>query len=110
MDQSRQLLYTRSAKGSLVVFDLGKDGQKLVQVASVTQDQVVQRAMQCTRCGAERSEPVDGWTGRREHIHSHTHIHAHTHTHTHTTHTHTQHTHTHTHMRAHTHTHEEWVC
>ena len=52
-DQSRQLLYTRSTKGCLMVFDLGKDGQSLAQVASVTQDQIVQRAMQCTRCDSE---------------------------------------------------------
>ena len=60
MDQSRQVLYTRSTKGSLVVFDLGRDGQKTVQVASVTPDQIVQRAMQCTRCGTTEGAGLMG--------------------------------------------------
>ena len=67
VDQSRQLLYTRSTKGSLVVFDLGKEGEKMTQVASVTQEQIVQRAVQCTRCDAGRE---CGVLVDRQYIHS----------------------------------------
>ena len=44
VDNSRNILYSRSEKGTIQVFDLGLDGQQLVNVASVTQQSIVKDA------------------------------------------------------------------
>lgn len=42
VDDSRDLLYTRSEKGTIQMYDLGSDGQQMTRVASLTQQTIVQ--------------------------------------------------------------------
>uniref|UniRef100_A0A452GM48 Nuclear pore complex protein Nup155 n=1 Tax=Gopherus agassizii TaxID=38772 RepID=A0A452GM48_9SAUR len=44
IDNSRNILYTRSEKGVIQVYDLGQDGQGMTRVASVSQNAVVSAA------------------------------------------------------------------
>ena len=44
VDDTRNVLYTRSEKGVIQVFDLGQDGMQLNKVAAVTQASIVQEA------------------------------------------------------------------
>uniref|UniRef100_A0A7M4FDX0 Nucleoporin 155 n=1 Tax=Crocodylus porosus TaxID=8502 RepID=A0A7M4FDX0_CROPO len=44
IDNSRSILYTRSEKGVIQVYDLGQDGQGMARVASVSQNAVVSAA------------------------------------------------------------------
>ena len=44
VDDSRNVLFTRSEKGSIQVFDLGSDGQQLNKVAAITQQSIVKEA------------------------------------------------------------------
>uniref|UniRef100_A0A8C5LJD4 Nuclear pore complex protein Nup155 n=2 Tax=Leptobrachium leishanense TaxID=445787 RepID=A0A8C5LJD4_9ANUR len=44
VDDSRNILYTRSEKGALQVYDLGNDGQGMSRVASVSQNSIVSAA------------------------------------------------------------------
>ena len=44
VDDSRSVLYTRSEKGVVSVFDLGRPGDETVLVCSITQAQIVQEA------------------------------------------------------------------
>ena len=37
IDDSRHILYTRSEKGTIQVFDLGSDGQQLTKIAALSQ-------------------------------------------------------------------------
>ena len=44
VDDSRKILYARSEKGTIQVFDLGQNGQGLVKVASILQQAIVKEA------------------------------------------------------------------
>ncbi|XP_013406007.1 nuclear pore complex protein Nup155 [Lingula anatina] len=44
IDESRHILYTRSEKGTIQVFDLGEDGQGMSRVAAITQTTILQNA------------------------------------------------------------------
>ena len=44
VDNSRQILYTRSEKGTIQVFDLGQNGSQLVKVAALSQQSIVREA------------------------------------------------------------------
>ena len=44
VDDSRSALYTRSEKGVVSVFDLGRDGDETQLVCSIAQAQIVQEA------------------------------------------------------------------
>uniref|UniRef100_A0A8D0GR82 Nucleoporin 155 n=1 Tax=Sphenodon punctatus TaxID=8508 RepID=A0A8D0GR82_SPHPU len=44
IDNSRNILYTRSEKGVLQVYDLGQDGQGMTRIASVSQNAIVSAA------------------------------------------------------------------
>ena len=44
VDDSRSVLYTRSEKGVVSVFDLGRDGDETQLVCSIAQAQIVQEA------------------------------------------------------------------
>jgi len=44
IDQSRNILYTRSEKGTVGVFDLGRDGQSMERVTSVTAQKMVEES------------------------------------------------------------------
>ena len=44
VDDSRKILYARSEKGTIQVFDLGQNGQGLVKVASISQQAIVKEA------------------------------------------------------------------
>ena len=44
VDDSRSALYTRSEKGVVSVFDLGRDGDETIMVCSIAQAQIVQEA------------------------------------------------------------------
>ncbi|XP_060617389.2 nuclear pore complex protein Nup155 [Anolis sagrei] len=49
IDNSRNILYTRSEKGVIQVYDLGSDGQGMVRVASVSQNAIVSAAGRIAR-------------------------------------------------------------
>uniref|UniRef100_A0A803T4S0 Nuclear pore complex protein Nup155 n=1 Tax=Anolis carolinensis TaxID=28377 RepID=A0A803T4S0_ANOCA len=49
IDNSRNILYTRSEKGVIQVYDLGSDGQGMVRVASVSQNAIVSAAGKIAR-------------------------------------------------------------
>ncbi|XP_034956535.1 nuclear pore complex protein Nup155 [Zootoca vivipara] len=49
IDNSRNILYTRSEKGVIQVYDLGPDGQGMVRVASVSQNAIVAAAGKIAR-------------------------------------------------------------
>ncbi|XP_026571593.1 nuclear pore complex protein Nup155 isoform X1 [Pseudonaja textilis] len=49
IDNSRNILYTRSEKGVIQVYDLGPDGQGMVRVASVSQNAIVSAAGRVAR-------------------------------------------------------------
>ncbi len=42
MDDSRHILYTRSEKGTIQVYDLGEDGQGMRRVAAISQHTTMQ--------------------------------------------------------------------
>lgn len=44
VDDSRNILYTRSEKGTITVYDLGNDGMQMSKVASLTQHALVSEA------------------------------------------------------------------
>lgn len=44
VDDTRNVLYSRSEKGTIQVFDLGTDGMQLTRVASLTQQNLVKEA------------------------------------------------------------------
>ena len=44
VDASRNVLYTRSEKGTIQVYDLGADGQQMIRVAALSQFSIVQAA------------------------------------------------------------------
>lgn len=44
VDDTRNILYTRSNQGVIQVFDLGYDGQGMTKIVSMTQDAIVQDA------------------------------------------------------------------
>ena len=44
VDDSRKIIYARSEKGTIQVFDLGQNGQGLVKVASISQQAIVKEA------------------------------------------------------------------
>ncbi|XP_042309327.1 nuclear pore complex protein Nup155 [Sceloporus undulatus] len=49
IDNSRNILYTRSEKGVIQVYDLGSDGQGMVRVAAVSQNSIVSAAGKIAR-------------------------------------------------------------
>ncbi|XP_020651332.3 nuclear pore complex protein Nup155 [Pogona vitticeps] len=49
IDNSRNILYTRSEKGVIQVYDLGADGQGMMRVASVSQNAIVSAAGKIAR-------------------------------------------------------------
>ncbi|KAM7443523.1 hypothetical protein ABFA07_007737 [Porites harrisoni] len=49
VDNTRNILYSRSEKGTIQVFDLCADGKGMSYVASLTQDRITQRAASTTR-------------------------------------------------------------
>ncbi|KAF7243992.1 hypothetical protein EYD10_09814 [Varanus komodoensis] len=49
IDNSRNILYTRSEKGVIQVYDLGPDGQGMMRVASVSQNTIVSAAGKIAR-------------------------------------------------------------
>ena len=44
IDESRHILYTRSEKGTIQVFDLGEDGKGMSRIAAVSENTTVQNA------------------------------------------------------------------
>jgi len=44
VDDSRHILYSRSEKGTIQVFDLGQNGTQLVKVAAISQQSIVKEA------------------------------------------------------------------
>ena len=44
VDDSRNILYCRSEKGTIQVFDLGNDGWQLSKITSLTQQSIVKEA------------------------------------------------------------------
>ena len=44
VDDSRNILYCRSEKGTIQVFDLGNDGWQLTKVSTLTQQTIVKEA------------------------------------------------------------------
>ena len=48
-DESRHILYTRSEKGTIQLYDLGTDGQSMTRVASVNTNTIVQSASNIAR-------------------------------------------------------------
>lgn len=49
VDNTRNILYTRSEKGTIQVFDLGSDGKGMAYVACLTQDKITQKASSSAR-------------------------------------------------------------
>lgn len=49
LDESRHILYTRSEKGTIQVYDLGTNGQSMLRVAGVTTNTIVQSAANIAR-------------------------------------------------------------
>lgn len=49
VDNTRNILYTRSEKGTIQVFDLGSDGKSTSYVASLTQDKITHKAASTAR-------------------------------------------------------------
>ena len=49
VDRSRCILYSLSSKGTIQVYDLGKEGTSTDRVAAMSLDAIVQRAVQSTR-------------------------------------------------------------
>lgn len=49
VDNTRNILYTRSEKGTIQVFDLGSDGNGMTYAASLTQEKITYRAASVTR-------------------------------------------------------------
>lgn len=49
IDNSRHILYTLTEKGSIEVYDMGEKGTSFSRVAKVSQNTVVQQAMQTIR-------------------------------------------------------------
>ena len=49
VDGSRNILYTRSERGTISVYDLGMDGRGMSRVASLSQDSMARRATLATR-------------------------------------------------------------
>ncbi|XP_022254882.1 nuclear pore complex protein Nup155-like, partial [Limulus polyphemus] len=45
IDNSRHVLYTRSDRGTIQVFDLGADGKQMTKVIAVSQNSIVQQAV-----------------------------------------------------------------
>jgi len=50
MDESRRILYTRSEKGTIQVYDLGLDGNSFNWIASLKANAIVQSAANIARC------------------------------------------------------------
>ncbi len=44
VDDSRHILYSRSEKGTIQVFDLGQNGTQLVKVTAISQQSIVKEA------------------------------------------------------------------
>ena len=44
VDDSRNILYSKSEQGSIQVFDLGSDGLQLIRVASLSQQAIIKEA------------------------------------------------------------------
>jgi nuclear pore complex protein Nup155 len=49
-DESRHILYTRSEKGSINIYDLGTDGQAMTRVAAINISSIVLSALSCQHC------------------------------------------------------------
>ena len=48
-DETRHILYTRSEKGTIQVYDLGTDGQAMARVAAINTSTIVQSAANIAR-------------------------------------------------------------
>lgn len=49
MDDSRHILYTRSEKGTIQVYDLGNNGQAMTRVAAIGTNSIIQSAANIAR-------------------------------------------------------------
>lgn len=49
VDDTRHIIYTRSEKGTLEVYDLGPDGQSMSRAAYLTKPSILHQAIQTAR-------------------------------------------------------------